>query len=130
VSPVSIEDLVTFYADSWIGGDRNAVRQLLSPEAEIEWNLDMAVDDEELVRTLSRIAQFADGVTVFSKVCNELGAALVYDCVAPFGAARMAEFLTVDDGEITRVRQIYDSVAINRYFPGLVENEDDEYYRD
>jgi hypothetical protein len=126
----STADLVAFYADSWIAGDRNAVRQLLDPEAEIEWNLDMAVDDEELLQTLHRIAQFADGVTVFSKVSNELGAALVYDCAAPFGTARMAEFLTVDDGRITRVRQIYDAVAINRFFPGLVENEDDEYYED
>jgi hypothetical protein len=127
---VSTDNVVTFYTDSWIGGDLGAVRQLLSPEAEIEWNLDLAVDDEELVQTLNRIAAFADGVTVFSKVCNELGAALVYDCAAPFGTARMAEFLTVDDGRITRVRQIYDAVAINRFFPGLVENEDDEYYED
>lgn len=122
--------MVAFYAGSWIGGDLGAVRQLLDPEAEIEWNLDLAVDDEELVQTLTRISAFADEVTVFSRVHNELGAALVYDCAAPFGTARMAEFLTIDDGRITRVRQIYDAVAINRYFPGLVANEDDEYYED
>jgi hypothetical protein len=127
---VGTEEVAAFYADSWIGGDRSAVRRLLDPEAEIEWNLDLAVDDEELLQTLHRIAMFADGVTVFAKSCNELGAALVYDCAAPFGTARMAEFLTIDDGRITRVRQIYDAVAINRYFPGLVQNEDDEYYED
>jgi ketosteroid isomerase-like protein len=118
-----IEDLIDFYADSWIGGDRNAVRHLLAPGAEIEWNLDLPVDDEELVQTLNRIALFADGVQVVSKACNDDGAALVYDCAAPFGTARMAEFLVVDGGRITRVRQVYDTVAINRFFPGLVDDE-------
>jgi ketosteroid isomerase-like protein len=117
------EDVIDFYAGSWISGDRAAVRQLLSPEADIEWNLDMAVDDEELVQTLNRIALFADSVTVVAKVCNDEGAALVYDCAAPFGVARMAEFLTVTDGRITDVRQVYDHIAVTRFFPGLVEDE-------
>ncbi len=119
------EDVVDFYAASWIGGDLAAVRQLLSPEAEIEWNLDLAVDDEELVQTLNRIALFADSVTMVAMACNDDGAAIVYDCVAPFGIARLAEFVTIDGGQITGVRQIYDTVAITRFFPGLVE---DEYY--
>jgi hypothetical protein len=122
---VGTEDLIDFYTGSWIGGDRAAVRQLLSPEADIEWNLDSAVDDEELVRTLNRIALFADSVTVVSKACNDGGATVVYDCAAPFGIARVAEFVTVEHGRITEVRQVYDTVAIGRFFPGLVE---DEYY--
>jgi ketosteroid isomerase-like protein len=122
---VSTEDVIDFYAGSWIGGDRAAVRQLLSPEADIEWNLDLAVDDEELVQTLNRIALFADSVTVVSTVCNDQGAVIVYDCAAPFGIARLAEFVTIDDGRITEVRQVYDTVAVTRFFPGLVE---DEYY--
>ena len=123
------DDVIDFYAQSWISGDRTAVRQLLSPEADIEWNLDMAVDDEELVQTLNRIALFADKVTVVAKVCNDKGGTLVYDCVAPFGVARMAEFLTVADGRITDVRQVYDHIAVTRFFPGLVEDEygDDPY---
>lgn len=122
---MSTEDVIDFYAGSWIGGDRAAVRHLLSPEADIEWNLDLAVDDEELVQTLNRIALFADSVTVVSMACNEDGATIVYDCAAPFGIARMAEFVTIDDGRITAIRQIYDTVAVTRFFPGLVE---DEYY--
>ena len=120
---MGIEYLIDFYAESWIGGDCDAVRHLLAPGAEIEWNLDLPVDDEELVQTLNRIALFADGVQVVSKACNEGGAALVYDCAAPFGTARMTEFLVVDGGRITGVRQIYDTVALNRFFPGLVDDE-------
>jgi ketosteroid isomerase-like protein len=122
---VGTEDVINFYTGSWIGGDRAAVRQLLSPAADIEWNLDMAVDDEELVQTLNRIALFADSVTVVSKACNDEGATVVYDCAAPFGIARVAEFVTIDDGRITGLRQVYDTVALGRFFPGLVE---DEYY--
>jgi hypothetical protein len=115
------EKAVQFYADAWIGGDRAAVRRMISPEADIEWNLEDPVDDEELVQTLHRIAMFADSVTVVSQTVNDERAALIYDCAAPFGTTRIAEFLTVDHGRIAEIRQVYDLVALRRFFPGLME---------
>lgn len=115
-------DVVDFYVGSWIADDPTGVRRVIAPDAGIEWNLDAPVDDEELVAVLHRIAVFADSVTVVSRVASEDGAALVYDLVAPFGTARMAEFLSVDQGRITEVRQVYDVVAIDRFFPGLYDN--------
>ena len=115
-------DVVDFYTESWIGDDRDGVRRLLSPGADIEWNLDAPVDDEELVQTLHRIAVFADSVTVVSRVRSADGAALVYDLAAPFGVARLAEFLTVSSGKIIEVRQVYDVTAVDRFFPGLYDN--------
>jgi ketosteroid isomerase-like protein len=113
-------DVTDFYTDSWISDDRDGVRRVLAPDAEIDWNLDAPVDDEELVQTLHRIAGFADSVTVVSRVRGTDGtSALVYDLAAPFGTARFAEFLSVRDGRITEVRQVYDVVAIDRFFPGL-----------
>jgi hypothetical protein len=97
---------------------------MIAPDAEIEWNLDEAVDDEHLVQTLHRIAAFADSVTVVSCNYADERAALVYDCVAPFGTARIAEFLTVVEGRIAEVRQVHDPVAVRRYFPGLVEQDE------
>jgi ketosteroid isomerase-like protein len=115
-------DRVTqFYADAWIGGDTHAVRRMIAADAEIEWNLDAPVDDEEIVQTMNRIAAFADSVTVISRTCTEDRAAVIYDCAAPFGTARIAEFLTVAQGRITEIRQVHDPVAIRRYFPGLLE---------
>ena len=116
-----IDDIVAFYARSWIGDDSGAVRRLLAPDVEVEWNLDTPVDDEELVQTLHRIAAFADSVANVSWVCASDRAALIYDLVAPFGTARMAEFLTVEGGQITEVRQVYDVTAIDRFFPGLYD---------
>ncbi len=115
-------NVVDFYVESWTGGDSAAVRRMIVPDAGIEWNLDAPVDDEELLAVLHRIAVFADSVTVVSRVASDDGAALVYDLAGPFGTARMAEFLSVREGRITNVRQVYDVVAIDRFFPGLYAN--------
>jgi hypothetical protein len=115
-------DVVDFYTESWIKDDRDGVRRILAPDAEIEWNLRAPVDDEELVQTLHRIAAFADSITVVSQTPCPGGAALVYDLAAPFGTARVAEFLIVAAGKITSIRQVYDVVAIDRYFPGVYDN--------
>jgi hypothetical protein len=113
-------DVVDFYAESWINDDRDGVRRILALDAEIEWNLDAPVDEEELVQTLHRIAVFADSVRVLSRAdAADGGTALVYDLVAPFGTARMIEFLAVSHGKIDEVRQVYDVTAIDRFFPGL-----------
>lgn len=113
--------ITRFYADAWIGGDTHAVRRMIAADAEIEWNLDQPVDDEELVQTMDRIAAFADSVTVVVHTCADGRATLVYDCAAPFGTARLAEFLTVGQGRITGIRQVHDPLALRRYFPGLLE---------
>ena len=39
-------DVVDFYTDAWINDDRDGVRRVLAPDAEIDWNLDAPVDDE------------------------------------------------------------------------------------
>ena len=116
-------DVAGFWTNSWTSDDRVAVRQLLAPDAEIEWNLDAPVDEEELVQTLHRIAVFADSVSILSKVRGPDGdTSVIYDLAAPFGTARMAEFLSVAGGRISEVRQVYDVVAVDRYFPGLYDN--------
>src|SRR3982751_5904069 len=112
-------DVVDFYVESWINDDRDAVRRILAPDADIEWNLDAPVDDEELVQTLHRVAVFADSVAVVGRATADDGAALLYDLVAPFGTARMIEFLAVSGGRVTEVRQVYDVTATDRFFPGL-----------
>src|SRR5690349_12014292 len=93
-------EVVAFYSQSWINRDPRAVRRIIAGDAEIEWNLGVPVDDEELVQTLDRIAAFADPVTVAATTCAGDRASLLYDCVAPFGTVRLAEFVTVADGLI------------------------------
>jgi ketosteroid isomerase-like protein len=112
-------DVIGFWTRSWTSDDRTAVRRLLAPDVEVEWNLDAPVDDEELVQVQHRIAVFADSVSVVAQAPADDGAALVYDLVAPFGTVRMVEFLSLADGRITEVRQVYDVTATDRYFPGL-----------
>jgi hypothetical protein len=112
-------DVIGFWTRSWINDDRTAVRKLLAPDVEVEWNLGAPVDDEELMQVQHRIAAFADSVTVAGQTAADDGAAIVYDLAAPFGTARMVEFLAVVEGRITEVRQVYDVTLTDRYFPGL-----------
>jgi len=114
-------EVVAFYAQSWINCDPRAARRVIAGDAEIEWNLDLPVDDEELVQTLDRIAAFADSVTIAATTCVDDRAALLYDCAAPFGTVRVAEFVTVTDGLVSEIRQVYDVAALRRYFPGLLD---------
>jgi hypothetical protein len=114
-------DMVGFWTRSWISDDRAAVRRLLAPGVEVEWNLDAPVDDEEMLQVQHRIAAFADSVTVVESVPAADGAAIVYDHAAPFGTARMVEFRGVEGGRVTEVRQVYDVTATDRYFPGLYQ---------
>lgn len=114
-------DVIGFWTKSWTSDDRTAVRRLLAPDVEVEWNLDAPVDDEELVQVQHRIAVFADAVTVVGQTIADDGAALFYDLVAPFGTVRMVEFLGVTDNRVTEVRQVYDVTATDRYFPGLYQ---------
>ncbi|GLY05143.1 MULTISPECIES: hypothetical protein [Actinoplanes] len=115
-------NVVDFWIRSWTSDDLPAARRLLTSGAEAEWNFDAPVDDEELLQVLHRIAAFADKVTVVARTDAIDGSALVYDLDAPFGTARMVEFLAVEDDRIQEVRHVYDVTAIDRYFPGLYSN--------
>ncbi len=115
-------DVVDYWVRSWTSDDLTAARKVLTPHVEVEWNLDAPVDDEELLQVLHRIAAFADRVDVTCRTDALDGAALIYDLAAPFGNARLVEFLAIEDGLITEVRHVYDITAIDRYFPGLYAN--------
>ncbi len=65
-----MDSLVSFWTQSWIGGDTGAMRRLLAPDVEVEWNLDAPVDDEELLDTVGRMAAFADTVTAVILPCS------------------------------------------------------------
>lgn len=114
--------MVDFWVRSWTSDDLTGARKLLAPDVEAEWNLDAPVDEEELLQVLHRIAAFADGVTVVARTDAVDGAALIYDLAAPFGTARLVEFLGVANDKINEVRHVYDVTAIDRYFPGLYAN--------
>jgi hypothetical protein len=113
---------VDFWVRSWTSDDLTGARKLLAPDVETEWNLDAPVDEEELLQVLHRIAAFADSVTVVTRTDAVDGAALIYDLAAPFGTARLVEFLGVAKDKINEVRHVYDVTAIDRYFPGLYAN--------
>lgn len=112
-------DLTRDYVDAWTHGNRDRVRDLLAPDALVEWNLGLPVDPETLLETLARIAAQTEVVRVVSETYADARAAFVYDCVASSGTVRTAEFLSVSDGRIAEIRQVYDVTAVHRHLPGL-----------
>jgi hypothetical protein len=116
--------IARFYADAWTQRDPASVRQIIAPYAEIDWNLDLPVDDEQLVATLDRIAATARTVVLANETYADDRAALIYDCAGVFGTLRLAEFLVVGQGRITEVRQVYDATAVRRYFPEVSPEDD------
>ncbi|GIE34114.1 hypothetical protein Ait01nite_071590 [Actinoplanes italicus] len=118
----NLMDVVDLWVKSWTSDDLPGARKLLAPDVETEWNFDAPVDDEELLQVLHRIAAFADHVTLVARTDAVDGAALIYDLAAPFGTARLVEFLGVDNQKINEIRHVYDVTAIDRYFPDLYTN--------
>jgi SnoaL-like domain len=116
------EQVVSFYTEAWRRHDPAAVRQIIAPDADIEWNLDAPVDDEQLVQVLDRLAAYSRSIILTSEIYAEDRAALVYDCNGVFGTARIAEFIHVEEGRIAEVRQVHDATAIRRYFPNLLDD--------
>lgn len=116
------ERVVRFYTEAWTHHDLPGVRQIIAPDAEIEWNMDAPVDDEQVVQVLDRIATRSGTINLVSEAYSGDRAVLLYDCAAAFGTARIAEFLLVDGGRIAEMRQVYDLAAIRRYFPDLLDD--------
>ena len=112
------------YAASWMRCDRVAAREAIAPDAEIEWNLGLPVDDEELTQTQHRVAAFADRITLASSVYAGDRATFLYDCAAPFGTVRLAEFLTVNpEGQISEIRQVWDLISLRYFIPGILDED-------
>jgi hypothetical protein len=114
-------DVAHRYVDAWTHGDRDRVSEVLSPDASVEWNLGLPADVATLLDTLTEIARVADSVQIIAETYADERAAVIYDCVAPDGTVRAAEFLAVVDGRIREVRQTYDVTALRRMLPDLLD---------
>jgi len=112
-------DVAHRYVDAWTHGDRDGVREVVSPDASVEWNIGLPADVSTLVDTLAQIARVAESVRVIAETYADERAAVIYDCVAPDGTVRAAEFLAVVEGRIQEIRQTYDVMALRRLLPDL-----------
>jgi len=108
------------YVDAWTHGDRDGVREVLSPDASVEWNIDLPADVTTLLETMAEIARVAESVQIIAETYADERAAMIYDCVSPGGTLRTAEFLAVVEGRIREIRQTYDVRALRRLLPDLL----------
>lgn len=120
-SLMPVEEVSRLWIGAWATGNRRALFDLLAAGANVESNLD---PDGDFVEILHEFLAAIRGVTVVSENVVPIGAgtgrvALVYDCAAPTGTVRVAEFLEVRGGLVHEVRRVYDLVAVLRLLPHL-----------
>jgi hypothetical protein len=114
-------DVAHRYVDAWTHGDRDGVREVVSPDASVEWNIGLPADVATLLDTLTQLARVAETVQIVAETYADERAAVIYDCVAPDGTVRAAEFLAVVEGRIREIRQTYDLTALRRVLPDLLD---------
>jgi hypothetical protein len=73
------------------------------------------------VDTLGQLAAHLVKVNMVTETYDAGRAVLMYDCLVrePLGAIRMVDFLDVDDGQVQRIRRVYDVVALRRLLPAF-----------
>src|SRR4051812_2020961 len=109
------------YLDAWTSGDVDGVRCLLAQDVLVESNVSGPGSPARFVDTLGQLAEHLVTVTMVSETYDAGRAVLMYDCLVrePVGAIRLVDFLDVADGLVTRIRRVYDVVALRGLLPAF-----------
>ena len=109
------------WIEAWTSGDLDTVRRLIAEHVTIEGNLGSPADLPTLLETIRVLAAASVEVPVLSMTTTERRAALLYECKLgqDAGAIRFAEFLDVDDEQISGIRRVFDLTAVDRLLPTL-----------
>src|SRR5688572_2505153 len=74
----STRDVAHRYVDAWTHGDRDGVRELVSPDASVEWNIGLPADVATLLETLTQLARVAETVQIVAETYADERAAVIY----------------------------------------------------
>jgi ketosteroid isomerase-like protein len=108
-------ETVRKYHAAWVRKDFAAAATLLSARLEVEVPINSYPTKESFVEALAGFVAMAKGVKLLSECVNGGQAMLLYDMdVEGLGTFRVAEHFTVENGLITRIRQIHDTYAIRK----------------
>jgi hypothetical protein len=99
------------------GGGRlvlvEAAIRLLAPDLEAEVPINEYPTKESFAEALVGFGGLVRSVELLSELSADVEAMLLYDMdVEGLGNLRIAEHFTVEDGQITRIRQIHDTAAL------------------
>lgn len=105
--------VVRAYYHGWTTKQFAAAIRLLANDLEVEVPVNEYPTTESFADALSSFGSLVKGVKLLAEFAKDDEAVLLYDMdVDRIGAMRVAEHFTVDQGRITRIRQIHDTTAV------------------
>jgi len=105
--------VVRGYHAGWSSGRFADAFAALSEELKIEVPINEYPTKASFTEAVARFAGVVSTVTLLTELANDRDAMLLYDMeVHGLGPLRVAEHFTVEDGKITRIRQIHDTAAL------------------
>lgn len=112
--------LIETYHQAWTSGDIVKARGCLAEDLDFQGSIQTFKKADDFAPALAQFQGMLRGVTLLQSLFSESGAALLYDCDtrSPAGVIRTAEFFTVQDGKITRIRLVFDATELRELGAG------------
>ena len=106
-------EVVRAYYDAWTHKDYTRATALLSGALAVEVPVNDYPTAESFAAALETFGSMVTSAKLLAAMSDGNEAMLLYDLEAgPVGTLRVAEHFTVEDGKITRIRQIHDTAAV------------------
>jgi ketosteroid isomerase-like protein len=113
---MSAQDTATViraYYDAWTAKDFDRAVSLLAPGLTVEVPVNEYPTTASFAAALKNFGSAAAGAELLAAMSEDEEGMLLYDMdVQGLGTLRVAEHFTVEDGKITRIRQIHDTAAL------------------
>ena len=105
--------VVRAYHRSWTSKKFEDAIRLLAQNLAVEVPINDYPTTESFAKALAGFGGMVKRVALLAEFAKDHEAMLLYDLdVDRLGTLRVAEHFTVDDGRITRIRQIHDTAAV------------------
>lgn len=114
------KEIVTRYHTAWTNGDIKSAREYLADDLDFKGSIDKFNRADDFIAALAGFQKILRGVNLLQSFFSETGAALLYDCdtITPAGVIRTAEFFTVANGKITKIRLVFDATELHKLMAG------------
>lgn len=114
--PMSSHDTLAVaraYHDAWTNKDFASAAALLANTLVVEVPINSYPTSDSFAAALSSFGSTVSKVDLLAAMSDGNQAMLLYDLYAErLGSLRVAEHFTVDDGKITRIRQVHDTAVV------------------
>lgn len=106
-------DVARAYHAAWTSKDFDTARRYLAEDLETDVPINSYPTRDEFAAAVASFGGLADQVDLLAQFGSGAEAMLLYDMhTQPFGTLRVAEHFTIDDGLISRIRHVHDTVAL------------------